>query len=486
MLHKFTLSPSMLTAAFPFHFVVDQQLRVIQAGDVLRRICSDALIGSPLEHYFQIYRPQRLETSYLAIQKRKKSLFVLSSLHSKMQMKGQFIDEAEQGLMFFLGSPWITSLNSLAPLNIKLKDFATHDPIADFLFLLQAGETSLNETKKLAEELIQQQVELKNALSVKERLADIADAQAKQLEETLKDLRGTQAQLVQTEKMSSLGQMVAGVAHEINNPVNFIHANLEYVQQYTEDLLDVVSLYRQNSSCNSAEISELAESVDLDFLIKDFPRIIQSMRVGTNRIREIVTSLRTFSRLDESACKVIDIHSGLDSTLLILKHRLKGTAIEISKGYGTIPQIECYAGQLNQVFMNLLSNAIDALREIEDTKVNGKLLRSPTYIPTIFLETSAANDHVLIRIGDNGPGIPKDIQSKLFDPFFTTKAVGKGTGLGLSISYQIVVDKHGGKLWCESLPGRGTAFFVQLPRQIPMTHQNHKLIHIKETVSVSQ
>jgi len=470
MSHNFTLSPSVLAATFPFHFVVNPQLQVVQAGDVLQRVCNDGLVNSPLIDHFQIYRP-RLEISYAAIQKRKKSLFILKLLHSDMQLKGQFIYIEEQDLLFFIGSPWITNIDDLAPFRIKLKDFAVHDPIVDFLFLLQASQTSLNEAKQLTEELRAQQVELKNALAIKENLAEIAESQAKRLQETLKNLQGTQAQLIQTEKMSSLGQMVAGVAHEINNPVNFIHANIEYVQQYAEDLLDIVDLYQKNSLCDSAEIAEFADNIDLNFLIKDFPQVITSMKVGTRRIREIVASLKTFSRLDEAADKIVDIHGGIDSTLLILQHRFKGTEIEVCKKYGEIPKIECYAGQLNQVFMNLISNAIDALIESDSQKESAE----PPIVSITTLPTD--NDQILIKIADNGLGIPHSIQSRLFDPFFTTKAVGKGTGLGLSISYQIIVDKHGGKLWCESAPNDGTTFCIQLPRRLSINQKDRELIN---------
>jgi two-component system, NtrC family, sensor kinase len=468
MAHCFTLSPSLLAAAFPFHFVVNRDLQIVQSGDVLQRICNNSLLCEPLDAHFQIYRP-KIEISFAAIQKRKKSLFILNRLHSEMQLKGQFVHDEDHDLLFFLGSPWITSIDSLTPLNIKLKDFAVHDPIVDFLFLLQASQTSLSETKKLAEELTQQQAQLELTVSIKEDLVEVSKSQAKRLEETLKNLKMTQGQLVQTEKMSSLGQMVAGVAHEINNPVNFIHANLEYVKAYSENLIKMVALYQKESTCNNAEIVEFSDDIDLEFLIEDFPQIVNSMRVGTERIREIVASLRNFSRLDESEYKIIDIHSGIDSTLMILKHRFKETQIEVTKKYGELPKIECYAGQLNQVFMNLLSNAIDAFSECNETKKQTKFDSDHSSgQPCICIETMLKGDnHILIKISDNGSGIPEAVKSQLFDPFFTTKEVGKGTGLGLSISYQIVVEKHGGKLWCESSPGQGAAFFIQLPYLLP-------------------
>ncbi|NJL62429.1 MAG: GAF domain-containing protein, partial [Methylacidiphilales bacterium] len=287
-----------------------------------------------------------------------------------------------------------------------------------------------------------------------------ATQQTQQIELTLTELKRTQTQLVQSEKMSSLGQLVAGVAHEINNPVNFIYGNLTHANQYSEDLLKLLKLYQQEYPQPTNEIREKIDAIDLDFLISDLPKIMGSMKVGSERIREIVQSLRTFSRLDEAEMKKVDIHEGIESTLMILQHRLKSKpeypAIEIIRNYGSLPQVICYAGQLNQVFMNLLSNAIDALEDgIEKGKVSN---------PTINIATQISeNNHIIISIADNGIGIEPEIKKRLFDPFFTTKPVGVGTGLGLSISYQIVVDRHGGELHCNSELGKGTEFAIEIP-----------------------
>ncbi len=298
----------------------------------------------------------------------------------------------------------------------------------------------------------------------KRKLIEIEVQQkAIELENTLQKLQQTQAQLIQTEKMSGLGQMVAGVAHEINNPANFIHGNLSFVCEYTQDLLGVLELYQKYYPNPSAEIQKQIAAIELDFLKEDLTKILTSMEEGTRRIREIVLSLRNFSRLDESEFKKVYIHEGIDSTLMILQNRLKlksnSSDIEIIKEYGNLPSIECYPSQLNQVFMNILVNAIDALEEAI-TKKN----YSHNYSCKITISTERLNNNfVQIRISDNGSGIPQNIISKLFDPFFTTKEVGKGTGLGLSISYQIIVDKHGGKLSCESVQSEGTSFIIQIP-----------------------
>ncbi len=289
-------------------------------------------------------------------------------------------------------------------------------------------------------------------------------SQATQLEKAFRDLHETQTQLIQTEKISSLGQLVAGVAHEINNPINFIYGNITHATQSARDLLDLVQLYQQNYPNPVPEIAEAAENIEVDFLIEDFPKILESMKVGADRIRDLVVSLRNFSRLDEAQMKRVDIHEGIESTLLILQHRLKATAsrpaIEIIKEYGDFPKSECYAGQLNQVFMNLIANAIDALEEYNSKRCSKDIYSCPN---TIRITTSTDSNTVSIRISDNGMGITQEVIRNLFDPFFTTKPVGKGTGLGLSISYQIVVEKHRGKLQCFSVPGEGAEFVIEIP-----------------------
>lgn len=293
----------------------------------------------------------------------------------------------------------------------------------------------------------------------------VAKAKAQQLEKTLEDLQQTQAQLIQTEKISGLGQLVASVAHEINNPVNFISGNLNHASNYVQDLLNLLNLYQEEYPHPSLAIRERIAEIDLEFLIQDFPDVISSMKIGAERISQIVLNLSSFSRLEEARMKPVNIHEGLDCTLLILKNRLKGggrySSIQVIKEYGNLPLVECYAGQLNQVFMNIISNAIDALNDYDSQRSNAEIQSQPCQIK-ICTEFSSS-DTVSIRIADNGPGMSEDVKMKLFKPFFTTKPLGKGTGLGLSISSEIVGKKHKGSLQCNSTLGQGTEFLIKIP-----------------------
>ncbi|MFZ4557006.1 MAG: sensor histidine kinase [Pseudanabaena sp.] len=284
------------------------------------------------------------------------------------------------------------------------------------------------------------------------------------LDKVVENLKAAQIQLVQGEKMSALGQLVAGIAHEINNPINFVHGNLNHATEYVKELLAFVELYQQQPPAPIAEVQQLAQDIDLEFLRTDLIKLIDSMRIGTARIRDLVISLRNFSRLDEADCKPANLHDGIDSTIVILQHRLKAQPnfpeIQIIRDYGVLPDVECYPSQLNQVFMNLLSNAIDAL-ESHTTHMPKITIR--TSVIANSLPESATSDWVKISIADNAGGIPESIQPKLFDPFFTTKPVGKGTGLGLSISHQIITEKHQGKIEFYSSVGQSTEFVIHIP-----------------------
>lgn len=308
----------------------------------------------------------------------------------------------------------------------------------------------LEETNEKKESLLRQVIiELRNSQAEVE--------QKRQLEQTLNQLKRTQAQLIQAEKMSSLGQLVAGVAHEINNPVSFIYGNLSHIDEYFQGLLGMIDLYQQHYPNPQPDILAYADRHDLEFVQEDLPKILKSIKIGTERICEIVLSLRTFSRMDQADFKEVDIHEGIDSTLMILQHRLKEQPdrpeIQVTRNYGKLPPVECYPGQLNQVFMNILANAIDALEEHPCDK---------SY--EIIVATKRINsDWIQITISDNGAGIPETILNNIFNPFFTTKPIGQGTGMGLAISHQIITQTHAGQLLCQSTLGEGTQFIIQIP-----------------------
>ncbi|MBF2008981.1 MAG: GAF domain-containing protein [Chlorogloeopsis fritschii C42_A2020_084] len=303
-------------------------------------------------------------------------------------------------------------------------------------------------------------IAIQQAQLYEQSLATEAEATAKaaQLEQALCQLQQTQTQLIQTEKMSSLGQLVAGIAHEINNPVNFIYGNLSHVINYTQELLALLQLYQIHNPQPNEEVEAKADAIDLEFVVDDLPKILSSMQAGAERIQAIVLSLRNFSRLDQAEIKPVDLHEGIDNTLLILQHRLKPTAkfpgIKVIKDYGNLPLVECYAGEINQVFMNIIANAIDVLIDIRNSNTS--------YI-RISTEVSTDKSRAVVCIADNGQGMSEEVKKRIFDPFFTTKPVGKGMGLGLAISYQTVVNKHGGKIECVSEIEKGTEFRLEIP-----------------------
>ncbi|MEG4342595.1 PAS domain S-box protein [Microcoleus sp. A003_D6] len=317
------------------------------------------------------------------------------------------------------------------------------------LIALEGLITDVSEQKRSEEALLRSQTELTQ--------------QKLQLENTLHELQQTQALLIHTEKMSTLGQMVAGVAHEINNPVNSVCGNLVHVGHYTEDLLNLIDMYQQHCPHPPAPIQDKIEDIELEFLLEDLPKAMSSMQVGADRIREIVRSLRNFSRKDDSQMSKVNLHEGIEGTLLILQSRLRARGsypeITVIKDYGNLPLVECYAGKVNQVFMNLIGNAIDAIEEYNEGRSVDEATANRSKIK---IRTEVQNSNAVIRISDNGSGMPEEVSQQLFEAFFTTKPAGKGTGLGLSISYK-VIQEHGGKLSCVSAPGQGAEFIIEMP-----------------------
>ncbi len=317
------------------------------------------------------------------------------------------------------------------------------------------------------------EVVLKNVIKELEESQMILEKRTQDLESALTNLQTLQVKIVESEKMSALGVLVAGIAHEINNPVNFIYGNLEHANAYFQDLLGLIDLYQEFYSEPVAPIKEEVELIELDYIKEDSQKIFASMNLGAERIREIVQSLRTFSRLDEAELKLVDIHEGIDSALVIVNHRLQPTSgnphgIKLVCDYGRLPLVECYSSQLNQVFLNIILNAIDALEEGIKKQIY-QPESEKNLLPTIHISTHVNDTCISIYITDNGPGISRELQTKLFDPFFTTKEVGQGTGLGLSICYQVIVELHSGKLECHSVPGAGAEFHIQIPIENPNT-----------------
>ncbi len=471
---------------------------ILTEGDNLALTVTAVCSSSNLEHTYTEFPSTCLESSYdvpitlINYVKRSKEILV--------------VDDA-MAISFLAGDSYILSEEPKSLLSIPLLN---QGKLIGIIYLenhLTTGAFTRDRVEVLKLLTTQAAISLENAIlyknlaqakerleeynhtleqKVQERTQEINDKNYS-LQQTLQELQRTQIQLIQSEKMSSLGQMVAGIAHEINNPINFIHGNINHASEYVKDLLDLVGVYQQEYARSSPLIEEKAEEIDIDFLVKDLPKILDSMKIGSSRIRNIVLGLRNFSRLDESEMKPVDVHEGIENTLMILQHRIKQKSdfpeIEVIKEYGKLPEVTCYPGQLNQVFMNIFSNAIDALEEsfvtFTDRNIGISNLNEKEQIAKdidasvashkvakihIFTELTDSNT-AIIRIADNGSGMTKAVQQKIFDPFFTTKSVGSGTGLGLSISYQIIVDKHKGRLSCDSTLGKGTEFVIEIPMQ---------------------
>ncbi len=432
-----------------FQAVLKKSARVIDYyGQLINLQLKEAEVGNLQPNSIESAQLQMLRTSSgqeaMVLDNFAQSLTeLISAVEIHKQQGAQALEEAE-GLRnrIIIGSMLISAL-----IAVVLAD-KTSRAIA------QPLETVTNVAQQVARESnfnLQVPVTTQDEIGV---LAVSFNQLIQRVSEYTQELKQTQSQLIQTEKMSSLGQMVAGIAHEINNPVNFIGGNIDYANQYIQDLADLVTLYQEYYPNPPDAILQHIEDIELEFLREDLPQTLSSMKMGADRIREIVVSMRNFSRWDDGNMKSADIHEGIDSTLVILNHRLK-QGIQVIKQYGKLPAVECSPAQLNQVFMNVIGNAIDALEEVKKGDKG--------YSPTIWISTEVTADNaVTVKIRDNGPGIAPGCAQQIFDPFFTTKSSGKGTGLGLAISYQIVA-KHQGKIEVNSQIEQGTEFVITLP-----------------------
>ena len=357
---------------------------------------------------------------------------------------------------------------SLAALQQRIKNVEKHNRILQKkLQRSEANRIELEASYEVQNKLVNQTIQ-----GLEKSRAE-AEQRRQELQDAFNNLKVMQTKLVESEKMSALGVLVAGIAHEINNPINFIDANIHWAQTYVQDLLTLLNLYQEIYSEPDHRITALIEEKELDFAVRDIYQILHSMRVGSDRICTIVSGLRTFSRLDEADCKQANLHDGLDSSLMILQHRLNAndhrSAINIIRDYAPLPSISCFAGKLNQVFLNILTNAIDA---IEEQAAQLPLSQQHHYSGCITIQTSMVESKwINISISDNGVGMTEAVQRKIFDPFFTTKPVGSGTGLGMSISYKIIVETHGGTLDCSSMLGVGSELVIQ----IPVRQTNHRV-----------
>lgn len=429
-----------------FMALIDRAGRLLWANQTFAlysKLSIEELLGQKFFHILSLNSQNLPQQTYIREQLIKGESF-------KFEFAYQRDDHSTQSWLLMDGQP-ISNLEGI---------ISQYSLLATDITLRKQAEVDLKKAKSLLEQ-INQELEVR----VQQRTSALIQEKEK-AEQALKQLQQMQMQLIQTEKMSALGNLVSGVAHEINNPVGFLAGNLQPARDYVQDLFSLIDLYQQKYSTFDPDIYAKIETIDLEYLREDLPKLISSMKEGVNRLQDISTSLRIFSRTDSDRPISFNIHQGLDSTLLILKHRLKANEtrpeIEVVKDYGDLPLVECYAGQLNQVFMNLLANAIDALEESKQGWSFEDITANPNQIG-VRTKLSEDRQQVLIHISDNGPGMMPDVKECIFEHSFTTKAVGKGTGLGLAIARQIIVEKHGGNLYCCSEPGQGAEFIIELP-----------------------
>ena len=498
---KISLPPDFFTQAFPFHFAFSRNLEIFQAGEVLQRISPEGFVGSQFEECFKILRPT-ITVDFDIIHQRSRKFFLIQSLAKGFQLKGQMMYIDHQDLMFFLGSLWVTDLAELKQYGVKLKDFAIHEPTADFLYLLQAKSSALSDTTKLADELTRKQSQLESTL-------DVVNEKNNNLNKTLKELRTTQDQLIQSEKMAALGQLIAGIAHEINTPLGAIRSSADNIYDFFNKNLDEISYFFQNTNstnkkffmnllatskqsvntlsnkekrqikrrnicrldaekiANPDEVADTLSDLKVYGSLEDFLPLLKSsaglktldlayqfssylesakiIKTATKQVAKVVVALKTFSHYNHSGNRAeTNIVDDIETVLTLYQNQTKQN-VEIVRNYEVIPPVLCFNDELSQVWTNLIQNALQAMN----------------YKGVLTIEVAQIDEIIMVRFSDNGKGIPPEIKSKIFEPFFTTKPPGEGSGLGLDIVKKII-DKHGGRIEVESIPGN-TNFTVYIP-----------------------
>ena len=458
---------SLLAQAFPFNIVLNSDSEITQVGESLARIFPDVASGNHrLETHFDIDHPN-CDASFEQLIENSSKLFILKSIEDpRFMLRAQLHVSCDQKNVTFLGSPWLTDLSLLSELGLKMSDFPLHSPVSDFLMLVQAQRVSLEDSKRLSDELSLLNKELearveRRTQALERQAAELLESKV-QLENEMSERQRVEVELRHAQKLEAVGQMSAGIAHEINTPIQFVGDSLKFLNEAFSDLTKVASISKNclPTLCDLPETKEIhdeldqaLEDADIEYLDGRVPKALERAGNGVKRVSDIVKAMKDFSHPDEREMTVADLNSAIESTLVVAANEYKYSAT-LKKELQELPPVLCHLGDINQVILNLVVNAAHAIIELHGSSVDEGL---------ITIKSRYADENILISIADNGSGIPESIQERIFDPFFTTKEVGKGTGQGLSISHKIIVENHGGQLFFETEDDAGTTFFIKLP-----------------------
>lgn len=460
--HSSEFSEKLLTQAFPFHIAIDDLGNILSFGDPLaRKIGQVSEDNKSVFDHFTFQHPSGVKSVADLIKFKNKLFLLVSKKHSDLVLRGQLVFSESQSHFVFLVSPWVTDVEVLDTLGFSLNDFPVHSPMSDFLILVQAQKVSLDDSMRLSDELTHLNKELEDRVLRRtialERQAEELLESKSVLEREMRERERVEVELRHAQKLESVGQLAAGIAHEINTPMQYIGGSLGFLNDFFSDLGSLNSMLNSYFSQDSLvvnpsvlEIREALEDADLDYLCERGPKALNRALDGIARVTEIVGAMNEFTHPDRKEKDSANINRALGTVLTVASNEYKYVA-KIETDLQEIPLLDCYLGDLNQVFLNLIVNAAHAIAE------------NNTQEGAIKVSSRIENGNVIVSVADNGAGIPRDIQHRIFDPFFTTKEVGRGTGQGLSISHNIIVDKHGGRLYFETSPERGTTFFIELP-----------------------